>query len=277
MISLPPKFYPYLLNHKSDEASKKLCNDLNDFFLKKSYIEPICHSFPGWVIKRKTEGKTADQHLYRVRKAEKIQACIKANHLTCFTVPEKHLFRYEDQFYVLSEFMKGEPAFISDFSEKEILELTEISLSTYFLDFTHNFIRLPSRKIAIIDTESRLRSLYKSLPSCSMWVGGPLARHIRKSSLKRIHALNSCYEFSNLCKDPVKHVFTRALNRSIQSRVAKLWGAVFGILFLLSTIAICKPEWLIAAAILSWIQLYNIFGIIKREVMLYMLPLAHVN
>lgn len=105
---LPEKFHPNLLGHAKCIATPQEVAEIKTAFsnkkdIKKSYI------FDGgkWIFKLpRNDGlfTTPDTHIYRIRKAEKILACLKKHHLSdLFRVPKKFLYQDGTTFYVVCE------------------------------------------------------------------------------------------------------------------------------------------------------------------------------
>jgi hypothetical protein len=199
--NLPQKFYPYLLGHESCPATFK--HEIEKVFkrplknLKGNYI----FDAGNWIIKKgRTDGleTTPDTHLYRIRKAVKIQKYIQSKGLEQhIMVPKKFLYWHEkeSQFYVIcekvalstevpmptSDYEKaigssmylagGQVAALAAGSPRRALTpiqakaMAELSFLGY-TDLTYNnqYFTLDGR-VAIIDTEPHKRGLKKQFAS----------------------------------------------------------------------------------------------------------------
>jgi hypothetical protein len=115
--NLRPKFLPYLIGTENCKANQETQNEIKTFFEKgannfensndqnkpRSYIQIL----GPWIVKEKREDgilTTPDTHLYRIRKAEKIQRYITKHHLeSLFAVPQKWLYHDTNKVVVLAK------------------------------------------------------------------------------------------------------------------------------------------------------------------------------
>ena len=127
---------------------------------------------PGWIIKRARHDKVgqrpdyrSDTHLYRVRKAKKINATlIKNGDDSLFVVPKKYLYTKDNEQVVVAEQMVGQKFQNTDrFTPEQTRALTRLVTQGLFTDIHHeNFLKREDGKIAIIDTEPVSRGVKKA-------------------------------------------------------------------------------------------------------------------
>ena len=124
-LELKPKFDPYILNKATDPQLKQLRHQLDDIFdahldpdhLSRGGFKPISTykthilthpKLPGWIIKAPRSDQyncREDQHIYRVRKMDRIHRVIEAYNMTEVEAPNKFLYEFKGKSYVIAEKM----------------------------------------------------------------------------------------------------------------------------------------------------------------------------
>ncbi|MFA6915877.1 MAG: hypothetical protein WC222_05730 [Parachlamydiales bacterium] len=237
LSNLPPKFNQHLLGHSECKAPVGLKEEIDQVFQdflcnscsieEKNNIRECVNS----IIKGPREDDdtftTPDTHLYRVRKALKIQKYISENGLNdVMEVPEKYIYYHsqEDKLYVISKKIElsNEIASINSPHREEILKKSERMGQVQALregkpkrDFTpiqaralaelaslgytdlnyNNLFFTKDGKVAILDTEPFTRACKKSL--CD----GLMGYFIDKTALIAQQAIEGTARLKLFCKN----------------------------------------------------------------------------
>lgn len=224
--NIKPKFYPSIINRQDfhDEILKAKVEKAFESFSRKTIFinsKPYIFTLPGLenhLIKgRRTDllGQEfrADVHLYRVRKALRIQKLIKKNGWDDeITIPKKYLYCHEHCWYVIAERMKpvkkSNPTehLFHKLSAKKAKAITTIIFETGFTDLTDNFLNIGKNKYALIDSEPVIRSSIKTTKSfgfCRLFISIDslkITAHLKVSSLY----------LKNIILDPdIRHEITK--------------------------------------------------------------------
>lgn len=185
-ITLSSKFDSQILNKATEPEKRELKRKLDDIFSKtKGYILGVWNGFnsltperryivehpelPGWVIKgpRSYGEVTPDTHIYRVRKALRINNIIKKYGFTEVVVPEKYLYQYKNEWVVVAKKLNLDPhakIILTNFNPiydtynplnpKAAKELAIICFEGRFDDLKeNNLLYSIDGRIALVDTE----------------------------------------------------------------------------------------------------------------------------
>lgn len=116
-VQLKHKFDPYILNKAKEPEQQKLCLQLDAIFAAPNNsheFKPVggkAHvlkhqALPGWIIKKtRCDGLNfiADQNIYRVRKALRIQQVIEKHHFTETVGTKEFIYEHNGEWLVISE------------------------------------------------------------------------------------------------------------------------------------------------------------------------------
>ena len=286
--TLPNKFYPYLLGHPkcSVSGSDKLHGEVARPF-REPHTELTRNVFRAgdYIFKSKNMDRvtTSDTHLYRIRKAEKIQKFIKANSLhDCVTVPEKYLYGdpTNREIYTVSRVQQlstevaqptdsfgeilrigGEslPGQVKAFREgapqreltpKQAQTLARLAFATGYTDLTYNNTYFTAdNKIAIIDTEPQKRSFVKSnMKTIFFKVFGD------RGSMHTQQAIAGAAKLKLICSNPlalkeVEKVEKKEALWGIAKLVAKIGLAILVISFIPYGVALLPIAGMLATSV----------------------------
>lgn len=196
-IVLNPKFDSQILNKTSNSFELELKSKFDNIFknrfsgnllgaeygfrlLDESRPHIVEHpDLPGWIIKgqRKDLTGTSDTHIYRVRKALRIQNIIDKYHFTEVVVPQKFLYQVNNQWIVAAKKLNLNPNqrlchktvhtfndTYTPLSPKAAYELAMICFLGRFEDLKEdNLIYTVDGKIALVDTEPNNRIRRKKI------------------------------------------------------------------------------------------------------------------
>jgi hypothetical protein len=197
-IQLKSKFDPYILNKATDPEKVELHHQLQKIFSShRPGFDPLSAyqgflplggknhvvkhpNLPGWVIKGQRNDQfnfIPDQHIYRVRKATRIQQVIDKHGFTQVVVPKKFLYQHEGSWFVIAQELDLDPnaSITKNFSifDKKIVkpltpeqakEISTICFEGRLNDLgSHNLFYTRDGKIAIVDTEPVNRKTKKNL------------------------------------------------------------------------------------------------------------------
>lgn len=177
-IRLPPKFDSQIINNKNTPEQTELLASLNTIFqnAKQRNSNPgellsasngfraldhkphvVIHSdLPNWIIKadRNDDHRfCADQNVYRVRHARRLQGLIQKHGMTEVVVPNKFLYHFENNWYVIAQKLEllDKP---SSLTPKMVKELTILTYEGKLEDMgIGNLPETKAGKKALIDTE----------------------------------------------------------------------------------------------------------------------------
>ncbi len=206
--NLPTKLRRFLIGDLTCDCPSKLKDTIDAKFQQES-LTPLKSTYiwdgGEYVIKgQNADGRltTADTHLYRVLKAEKIRSYLNKNDLNKYVaVPKKFIYFHEKEkkFYVVAEKMNlsrevakpasteiaynfkqdnlsgGQAKALHDGAEQRSLTsiqaktLAELSILGYTALSYNNLYFTQEGKVAIIDTEPKKRRLKKAFNSSYFW------------------------------------------------------------------------------------------------------------
>lgn len=271
---LPTKFEPYIINNSKDpqlqmldqklnsifeeaEKSKLLEGDGNGILSREGFqkLENKAHivthpNLPNYIIKG--GGRTdlinccaADQHIYRVRTATRIQKIIDKNKYTDIIVPKKYLHQYKNKWFVIAEKldidhsicldtiftrrrdvdncwkaeMNGQPIPQKRFqklSQEQARKLVHLIYDGHLLDpKAENFLFTKDGKIALIDTEPLMRNERKKIKGF-WWLPG--SKTILKQQLRYISAACSSEVLRKDCADNDSIAMMQSIDNSMRWR-----------------------------------------------------------
>ncbi len=194
-LQIPSKCIPYLLNRMSDQQMVSLTAHLTSYLDAHPSSEQIIfpEGYPNFVLKGPSKDlvihhiahpPSPDQHIYRLRKAKKINEVIQRNNGSCFFVPRKYLLEHKGNYFVVAKRITGTPLKnINELSSKEKKELFTIILeANYFNLKMKDYIRTSDGRIAIVDTQPFARGVFKL--ELEWYHGGFLSQPFYKKWLK---------------------------------------------------------------------------------------------
>lgn len=195
-LTLSSKFDSQILNKATEPEKRELKRKLDGIFSKtQGYILGVWNGFssltptrtyivehpelPGWVIKGpRFHGEvTPDTHIYRVRKALRIDNIIKKYGFTEVVVPEKYLYQYKNEWVVVARKLNLDPKAkitavkcnpvydtYKPLNPKAAKELAIICFEGRFDDLKEdNLLYTIDGKIALVDTEPFNRYFRKNI------------------------------------------------------------------------------------------------------------------
>lgn len=195
-IHLPPKFDSYIINNMDNDLRKQLDQIFHkipasslDFLSQDNGFQSMGYkdhvvthpSLADWVIKGPRHDHVIstlpDTHIYRVRKATRIQKVIEKYGFSEVVVPKKFLYEYQGQWFVIAEKLDIDSKATLDntslwlypdhtlksLTSKQAEEIAYLCFEGKLEDVTKANINFTKDgKIAILDTEPISRAIKKA-------------------------------------------------------------------------------------------------------------------
>jgi hypothetical protein len=196
-LELSSKFDPFILNKATNPQLVQLRHQLDDIF--EARLDPnrlycggfkpisahkahiLTHpSLPGWIIKAPRNDQyhcREDQHIYRVRKMERVRQVIEAYNMTEVVAPKKFLYEFKGKWFVIAEKMDLNPEIKIDnvwwerqfpkhklkpLTPKQAKEMAIICYETGLSDMgAHNLGYLKTGQVCPFDSEPLTRGIKK--------------------------------------------------------------------------------------------------------------------
>jgi hypothetical protein len=268
LMSLPAKFNDQVINGSQEPELKRLDQALANLFSQalqptdllseeKGFIildgkpHVVTHPLlPGWIIKGKRADRASaeDQHIYRLRRAKRLQAVIDKRGFTEFVVPRKFLYQTHGQWFVLAEklelqsdqlepkaklFASTKPLLLTEKQAREAATL----IFEGKLEDPHNLKLTKQGKIALFDTEpiGRLQTKIIKQTMIGKWLPIIKCLNFRKGIINS-YRLN-CEDIA--ARNEIKKIQTRFLILESARLVARFAIPLFltGSLIVARTIA----------------------------------------
>lgn len=240
-ITLPKKFDPYIINSSSELKSSLdqifqnvISND--EMSLSEHYgfqilgdkKHVVTHpDLPNYVVKgpRHDHAKhlcAHDSHIYRVRRATRLQSVIKRHGFSEIIIPKKMLYHHKGHWFVVAEklnldihaklhksYDRAQETHFKQLTAKQVRELSVLCFEGNLEDVNETNIQFTSEgKIALVDTEPVSRALKKTF---KQWLRLPYI----KASFEFTNAMCNSERIYLVCSadDALKEV------RNVQSQM----------------------------------------------------------
>lgn len=172
---LPIKFNESILNAESNGENKDLFDKLNAIFDDEVNNRYVClggkehirryNSLPNYVIKMRREDGLeycADQHIYGLRRNNRMEKIIVKNRFTHTVLPKHYLYQHRGEWYVIAEYLNLTNNRDLKLSAEETKELTTLCYEGKLGDINNeNIIRTADGKVAAVDPEALSRGTRK--------------------------------------------------------------------------------------------------------------------
>ncbi len=138
-----------------------------------------------------------NHNINRIINAERMRECIRQNNLNKLAVPKKYIYKLDDQWIVVAEYIKPNPEPIS-LALEEVQQLAILAAETWYTDMHQgNIIRdINSGKITFIDLENR--SFHANNPADSVRMLKRFTRYSASDTETKTWIKNHYKEISNL-------------------------------------------------------------------------------
>ncbi|MCE2983261.1 MAG: hypothetical protein LW832_06815 [Parachlamydia sp.] len=246
MNDLAVKFNPYIISNTNlPDVKTQLDSVFNNigpvFSADKGFNElddkghVVSHpALNNWIFKKEREDlefAAPDAHIYRVRRASRLQEVIAKNGIADIVVPRKWLYQTNDQWVVAAEkvdldethIVKSPSIMEHDKVQKHLSPAQAKGIATLCFEGRLEDVRgqniqyTQDGKVALVDTEPLSRSFFKSIPS---WV-----KHIPlfKSTFKFRIAMENSERLYLICPNPLaKKEIRQVQNQQFWKHLAKL-------------------------------------------------------